>query len=213
MIVDDQVDCATNRVVGKVLHLEAFVDDTLTGERSVTVDNDWNDRVPLVMGDEMLLSTGSAHHDRVNSLKVGGVSQQSNLNWDFILANSSMKSRAKVIFDITRASKSICVSVGNSSLEFREYDVFSLLDDICKAVKSSSVRHADDERPCSVFRCFVDAELKTRDESLAALNTETLHRVELLGDKVCEGVSLVDALVELQLLSFRKGIKLQRFEL
>lgn len=195
------------------MHLDAFVNDALAGERSVSVDDDRNDRIPLVVGDEVLLSTGSAHHDRVDCLKVRGIGQQGDLDWNFIWAMSSIKSRAKVVLDVTRTCKTICVSVGNSALEFRENDILGLLDHVGEAVKSSSVGHADDECPGSVFRGLVHAELEARDESLAALNSEALHRVELLGHKVGEGVGLVDALVKLQFFFFGEGVKLEGLKL
>ena len=43
MLVDHDVNCATNAVTGQMRKLLRFADDTLTGERGITVDQDADD--------------------------------------------------------------------------------------------------------------------------------------------------------------------------
>lgn len=72
--------------------------------------------------------------------------------------------------------------------------------------------HAHDESASTVFRCFVHAELKARDEGFTTLDTESFHRVELLTHKIGEGMRLVDALIQFQFFFLSQRVVLQRFE-
>ena len=71
LVVDDDMDSATNSVILEVLHLHRFVDNSLARESCVTVDKN---RADLASGSKvttvMLLSSDLAHHDWVNALKM-----------------------------------------------------------------------------------------------------------------------------------------------
>ena len=66
--------------------------------------------------------------------------------------------------------------------------------------------HAHDKGTCTVFCCFVHAELEAGDEGFTTLDTEAFHRVELLAHKVGESVRLVDALIQFQFFLLSQGV-------
>ena len=101
MVVDNQVNDSAHRVVREVLHLNAFVHNTLTSERRITVNNDRNDRIAFVVRHEVLLSASATHGDGVDRLQVRGVCEQCDLNRDFIWAVLAVERGAQVVFDIT----------------------------------------------------------------------------------------------------------------
>ena len=101
MVVDDQVNDSTHRVVWEVLHLNALVHNTLPSESRITMYNYWNDRIAFVVCHEVLLSASATHGDGVDRLQVRGVFEQSDLDRDFIWAVLAVKRCAQVVFDIT----------------------------------------------------------------------------------------------------------------
>ena len=68
-----------------------------------------------------------------------------------------------MILDVTSSNFTFS-SDWDSSLKLGEDYRLIFLDHVCKAVESSSVRHADDESPGTVLSCLVHAELESRDE-------------------------------------------------
>jgi hypothetical protein len=76
------MDGATDSVILKSLHLQALVDDALASDGGVTVHNDRNGSVAVLVlaAKEVLLGAGAALDARVHSLQMGWVSHQGELD-------------------------------------------------------------------------------------------------------------------------------------
>jgi hypothetical protein len=72
------------------------------------------------------------------------------------------------------------------SLEFCKNSFQRLSDNVCKEVKSTSVGHANNDFLSSLCLKFVNKSLHARNEGFNSLETESLHGVELGGDKLSE---------------------------
>ena len=72
LVVDDNVDGATDRVVVEPLHLEALINDTLTSDGSITMHNNRHHGFAVLRfaTEEVLLSTATALDARVDSLEM-----------------------------------------------------------------------------------------------------------------------------------------------
>jgi hypothetical protein len=70
LVVHNDVDCTTDPIVGKRLHLKLFKHHTLTGKSSVTVHNDrhHSSLVFSITAHSMLLGSDSTHDHWVNCL-------------------------------------------------------------------------------------------------------------------------------------------------
>lgn len=81
--------------------------------------------------------------------------------------------------------------VWSDSLELRHDDLKGLSNDVCQNVESSSVWHANNESPATIFDCGIYRHFETGNETLATFETETLHRVELLAYELSKVVGPV----------------------
>jgi len=70
LVVDDDVDCATDLVVRKSQHLHAFVNNSLTCERSISVDKNRHHSLSVRVFQDMLERSCFAEYSRVHSFEM-----------------------------------------------------------------------------------------------------------------------------------------------
>merc|ERR1719273_1633458 len=72
LVIDDNMDGSSDGVIFERLHLEALVNDSLTGNGCISMHDNRDDllAVFLLTAEEMLLSTGAALHARIDGFQV-----------------------------------------------------------------------------------------------------------------------------------------------
>ncbi len=70
LVIDNDMNCTTNFVVLQVNHLHGLVDDTLTCERSISVNENGNYTSSVVIFEDVLEGTGLTKDDWINSFKM-----------------------------------------------------------------------------------------------------------------------------------------------
>ena len=192
LVVHDDVNSATDAVVLQVLHLHSFVDDTLAGESGVTMDEDGHNGVKITSLTHSLsnvvLSSATAHDDGVDALKMRRIGE------DFdgkLLATliSSRERSTQVILDITRGISLSRTQVGHNSLELSKNCSQRLTHHIGEHVEAATMGHSDNDFVGAMLEAGIHADLHARNECLDTFETESLHRVKLLRDKLGEAIS------------------------
>ena len=216
MIVDYNVNAASDSVIFKRVHLEALVYNTLSCDSSITMDNNRYDLLAIFLftTEEMLLSSCTSLDTRVDSLQMRRVGHQSQLDFVARLAIGSTEGCTKMVLDVTGASvNSFVASLGSDALEFGHDDFHGLSHNVCERVETTSVGHTDYKCACTFLYSRIDAEFESWDERFTTFKTEALHSVEFLGHEGTPLMGPVEAFVHVNLLSFRDGSELDRLEL
>ena len=174
LVVDHDVDRPTGAVTVDLGEVERLGDDTLAGERGVTVQHERHDRVlgaPLRVLDEVLLGADDALENRVDRLEVGRVGRERDL--DLVLAEHLVLDAfgAEVVLHVARTVRGRGVHV---ALELREDLAVGLADDVRQHVEATAVRHADDDLVQAELGGLVDDRVHHRDDGLGALEGEPL---------------------------------------
>ena len=181
LVVDYNVDGATDGVVFEGLHLEALVDNTLTGDSGISVHNNRNNLLAIFVlsSEEVLLSAGTTTHTRVDSLQMRWVGHQSELNFMTRFSVASSESCAQMILNIT------CLGIDGfgtrlrrDALELSHDNLHGLANNISQSVETTSMSHSNYESASTLFHGRVDAELETGNKGFTTLKAKTLHRVE-----------------------------------
>ena len=73
LVVHNDVDGATYLVAGKVNHLHGLINDTLASKGSITVNNEGNYSLSIMVTKEVLLSTSTSKNDGIDGLKMRGI--------------------------------------------------------------------------------------------------------------------------------------------
>ena len=119
-----------------------------------------------------------------------------------------------MILDVTR----VLMPVGSAilgwlnALELGENGFHRLADDIGQHVETATMRHANDALEGAVVDQSIEASLHSWNEGLAALETKTLHSVELIGKELCKFISPKQTIQELDFLSLGHGVILLQLE-
>jgi len=97
------VDRSADSVVFKVLHLQAFEDNSLAGESGITVDDDGNylTTVLLFAAEEVLLGANTTRYDGVYGFQMGRVGHESQLNFDVGIFVSPVQCGTKMVLYVT----------------------------------------------------------------------------------------------------------------
>jgi len=148
LIVNDNVNSSSYIVILKRLHLECLLDNSLASKGSISMNLDrYNtSSVDFRSTKEMLLSASSSTNDRVNSLKMRRVSKDSNLDFFTRFTVGTLQGCSKMIFDISSSGEAFFTLLFRaSSLEFSHNLFHRLSNDISEDIKSTSVRHSNNE--------------------------------------------------------------------
>ena len=216
LVVDDNVDGATDRVVVEPFHLEALINDTLASNSSITMHNNRHHGLAVLCfaTEEVLFSTATTLDARVDSLEMRWVGHQSQLDLVARITVSASESRAKMVLHITSVGiDSLIALVRLDALELGHDNFHRFAHDIGESIKSTAMGHANDESARTFLHCRVDAEFESGNERFAALKTEPLHRVEFAGHESTPLVSVVKASVHVDALTLGWLPELDRLEL
>lgn len=164
LVVSYDMDGTSNSVVLKILHLHALVNNTLTSESSISMEDNRNNLGSVVVLIVMLFSSSSSHHNRVHAFKVGGVSKDRNSQLPSIFVALSV-SCTKMVLNISRSDVGVLSGLRNSTLELSKNLFKRFLHNVREHIKSSSVRHTHNNFFGAHFRKRVTAEFKARDKS------------------------------------------------
>lgn len=77
-------------------------------------------------------------------------------------------------------------------MELSKYGLEWLPDDVGQKVETASMGHSDDSLLGTHFCDGIESRLHAWDERLTALEAESLHRVEFLGDELAEFIGPVN---------------------
>ena len=111
LVINDYMDGSSDSVVFERLHLKAFVNDTLTGNGCISMHDNRDDflAILLLAAEEMLLSTGAALHARIYGFQVRWVCHKGHLDFMASIPITPTEGRSEMIFDIA------CLSVSSLS--------------------------------------------------------------------------------------------------
>ena len=130
------MNCAANGIVLQILHLHGLVDNTLTSEGSITVNQDWDNRVSISSNfkgpSNMVLSSNSSHDNRIYALQMTWVGKY--LDGEFLAVWIFSSERGtQVILNISRVSLPVAFLVlgWHNTLEFSENGLKRFPDHIC----------------------------------------------------------------------------------
>ncbi len=175
------MDGATDGVVFKGLHLEALVDNTLTGDSGVSVHNNRNNLLAIFVlsSKEVLLSAGAASHTWVDSFQVRWIGHQGEFNFVTRFTVASSESCAQMILDITCLGiDGFSARLWRDALELSHDDLHGLANNISQSVETTSMSHSNYESASTLFDGRVNAELEAGNEGFTALEAKTLHGVK-----------------------------------
>ena len=100
LVVDDNVNCATHGVICQILHLHGFIDNTLTREGGITMNQNRNNLLSSwKIGCIMLIRSHLSHDNRVDTLQMRRISKH--FNGNVFTVNVLSEAGAQVIFNIT----------------------------------------------------------------------------------------------------------------
>ena len=169
LIVDNDVNRTTNRVIVQVLHLHGFINHALSGEGCVTMDQEWYNFVTplgiIVFISNVVLSSASSHNDWVDALQVRRVGKDLDSEFIAIWIGSSVTC-SQVVFDITGGSCPVLTVnfFRQDTLELGEDGLEWLSDDVGEQVETTSVRHTNNCLLGTQLCDGVESRLHTWDE-------------------------------------------------
>eukprot|EP00760_Papus_ankaliazontas_P000624 PhM_4_TR10153/c1_g1_i1/m.7831 len=206
LVVDDDVHRAADFVVIEVAQPHGLVAHALPGEGSITVDEDSHDFAPSLVLLVVLLGAGLAADDGVDSLEVGRVRQQ--LNVDGLLrAGVAVEGDAEVVLDITALV--LLISLGGLlALELEEDLRNVLAANVCKDVEAAAMCHADDEALDPSVGGFVDDLVDQGDQRLGTVKTEALRGGILGMEELLEALGDGEVLQRVVALLWRESLVL-----
>ena len=101
LVIDNDMDSASDCIIPEIRHLHGLKHDTLSGKGSVTMDqNRHNFLSAHEIISEVLLSPGLTHHDWVNALEMGRIRQDFDGHF-FVPIIFSGESGSQMIFYIS----------------------------------------------------------------------------------------------------------------
>lgn len=184
LIVHDNVNGTTGRVGGEGVEAHGLVNNTLSSESSVTVQQNTHGAVELGLVVVVVLDgAGLSEHDGVLSFQMRGVGDQGELD-ALAGGRGTLEVHTQVVLDVTRA---LVRGFGRTG-EFTEDRLVGLTDDVGKDVETTTVRHTDDNVLDTVVNATVNQGLHTGNERFTTLKTETLVVGELGGQEGLEAV-------------------------
>ena len=205
LVIDDDMDGSADCVVLERLHLEALVNDSLTGNGCISMHDNRDDLLAifLLTAEEMLFSTGAALHARIDGFQVRRVRHQGHLDFVASIAIASAEGRSKMVLDIASLRvNSLSSLLWLNALELGHDDLHGLPDYVGEGIESASMCHSNDEGSGALLNCGVDAEFEAWDESFAALEAKSFHSIKFASHECAPLMRPVQTLVHMNLFTF-----------
>lgn len=174
LVVDDDVEGSVGGESVQVAHLEGLVDDSLSADCGVSVDDDAHGVVSLAVLGKILDGSSGSHDAGIDGLKVGRVGDNSQI--DTLVSAFDILTNSKVVLYVSGSSVAASILLDEEFfiLEFG-HDFFErFLEDRGEDIESSSVRHSDDDVLDSGFGRSLDHGFESGDEGITALDSESL---------------------------------------
>ncbi len=142
LVVDDQVDRAADAVSGDVAHRQRLGDDSLAGERRISVDEDRQHGVGPGRFSAVLHRPRHPDDDRADGLEVARVGGE--LEVDVGAARADVLARRpEVVLDVAGALHRVGIEI---ALELTEDGVVALAHDVGQHVEPAAVGHPQHTR-------------------------------------------------------------------
>ena len=190
LVVDDQVDGATDAVPADVAHRQSLGDDALAGEGGIAVDEHRQHGESTGRLDLVLLGADHAEHDRPDGLEVARVGGQ--LHRDRGARRTDVLAlHPEVVLHVARPLHRVGVDV---ALELGEDRLVALAHDVRQHVQPATVGHAErDAVERGIGRVGEDL-VEDRDRRLGTLDAEPLRADVLRGEELLERLGRVQPL-------------------
>mmetsp|Transcript_35677 Transcript_35677/g.77055 ORF Transcript_35677/g.77055 Transcript_35677/m.77055 type:complete len:551 (+) Transcript_35677:1574-3226(+) len=204
LVVDHNVDGATDGEVADTLQLHGLVADALSGERSISVEEDRKDLLLVLLGVARveLLRSGPAQGDGVDSLQVRRVGFEGHCGFLAVGELPDVRG-AQVVLHIARKSPigrlhdvHQLVEVVVGALELSEHLHQGLADHVGEHVKTTSMGHANDDILHAHVHCLRDGSVNADNGGLTSINTESLGGLVLGAQEGLEAIDFAEGLVD-----------------
>ena len=160
------------------------MDDSLSAERGVAVDQDRHDaRAGGVIAAVILLGAHDADNDGIDQLQMAGVVAERDVNV-VVVFGAAVLGVAEVIFDVAVA----VLAFGGFSLEFAEDDFVGLVDDMGQDVEPAAMGHSHDDFLDAQSGAVIDQGIEQRDERFAAFEAEAFLALLFAGEEFLESL-------------------------
>jgi len=208
LVVHDDVNSTTGRVSGERVEAHGLVNNTLSSESSVTVQQHTHGGVELGLIVVIVLDgAGLSEHDGVLGFQVRGVGNQGELN-TLSGGRGTLEVHTQVVLDVTGA---LVRGFGRTG-EFAEDRLVGLTDDVGENVETTTVRHTNNNVLDTVVNAAVNQGLHTGNERFTSLKTETLVVGELGGQEGLEAVRPDQTVKDAALVIHRVLVALRNLE-
>jgi len=179
LVVDDNVDGTTSLVRGKSVETHGFVDNTLTSESGVTVEQDTHGGVGLLLVTVVVQNgSGLSENDGVFGFQMRRVGDERKLH-TLTGRSRALEVHTKMVLDITG---SFIGGLGGTG-KLTEDGLVGLADDVGKDIETTTVRHANDNILDTIINTAIDQSLHSGNEGFTTLETETLVVGVLCGEE------------------------------
>ena len=168
LVVHHDMHRAPGAVTAQARQAETFRHDALTCKGRVAVEQDRQNRDPLLVMKLVLLGAGLAQHDRVHGFKVRRVRRQRQVH--LVAVEFAVRRGAEVVLHVARPID--VVGLERPALEFVEDRAIGLGHHVGQHVQAAAVRHADHDFFHPQRAAALDDLFHRRDQAFAAIETE-----------------------------------------
>ena len=169
LIVGHDMHRAADGITRQLAQIEGLLDDALAGKRSVAMNQYQQSLLAAALVIAVLLGAHAAHRNRVDELEMAGIEAQRQM--DFVaLGGDPVAAVAEMILHIAAAVMALAVRV----VEFSEYLLRALAQNVDEHVQAAPVRHAEDDLIDALIAGPLDGQIEQRNEAFAAFQRKTL---------------------------------------
>ena len=131
--------CAARVVTVEIRHLQHFINNTLTSDRRVSMNQDRQYFIEITFVERIGLRPCKAHHNRIHGFEVRWVRREFHI---YLFTNRGIHftTESKMILHIAATHGLIHLS---RSFKFTEYLLISFAENICEYIQTSAMCHAD----------------------------------------------------------------------
>lgn len=174
LVVHNNVDNSSRRIINQVLKLQRFINNALSRKCSISMNQNSHCFFSVFILQRLLDGSGCSINQGVNSLQMRRVGQHAQINFVSVV-NFSVQV-PQMIFHITRCHVSVRLHLFQ---KFFENSLGWLFENAVQRIESSSVGHTHHDMLNFVFGSDFDHFTKGRCEGIESLNTKSLKVSEL----------------------------------
>mmetsp|Transcript_39817 Transcript_39817/g.62933 ORF Transcript_39817/g.62933 Transcript_39817/m.62933 type:complete len:479 (-) Transcript_39817:382-1818(-) len=178
LVVDNNVDTSSSCVFRQIIQVKRLINNTLSSKSSITVHQQGANMLSCVITTGILPGTSTSTNNRVDGLKMRGVSSKRQTDFFSSIGVTDVAS-TQMILDIT-SSRTLFKRI--LSLKLTKDSSKRLSNDISQSVQSTSMRHTNQHLLTAMMSGSVNQSFNTRNESFTTLQTKTFSS-SILGRK------------------------------